>query len=1191
MRARTRMVLGARRRFPFLLVALASLACAPAASAAVLNPVVGSPFATGASADPFSVAFSPSGALLASANDADGTVSVLSVSASGELTAVGSPSATGVSPVSVSFNASGDLLAVSNYFDSTVSVFSVAAGGALAEVPGSPFPTGANPWSLAFSATGDLLATSNFSDDTVSVFSVSAAGALTPVPGSPFPTGSGPTSVAFSPGGLLAVANFVDSTVSLSTMSAAGVPTAVSGSPFATGAGPFSLAFSSTGGRLATANSTDGTLSMFSTAGDVLTASPGSPFTTGGSPAAVAFRPGGGLIASGDSGNGTLSVFFLSPGGGVTTAPGSPLSIGSTRFSSAFDPSGGLLATPSHDAGTGAGSVAMFSVDVSDGTPPVVNCGSASSDWLAANASIACTASDAQSDLANPSQASLTLTTSVAAGAEDANASTNSVTVCDTAANCSTAGPVAGNKIDRRGPVVSCGSASAQWLAANASIACTASDAGSGLATASQASLTLTTSVAAGAEDANASTNSVEVCDAVGNCSTAGPIAGNKIDRRGPVVSCGSASAQWLAANASIDCTASDAGSGLATASQASLTLTTSVAAGAEDATASTNSVEVCDAAGNCSTAGPIAGNKIDRRAPVVSCGSASAAWLATNVSIACTASDTGSGLATASQASFDLTTSVAAGAENANASTNSVDVCDAAGNCATAGPVTGNKIDRRGPVVNCGSASAQVLGTNASIPCTATDAGSGLGTASQSSFSLTTTVAPGTVDLDASTNSVTVCDVLGNCSTAGPIAGNKIDRRGPVVTCGAASPAWLATNASIACTASAGAGLANPAQASFSLVTNVAAGVEDATASTNSVTVCDTLGACVTAGPIAGNKIDRRAPVVSCGSASLAWLATNVSIACTSTDSGSGLATASQASFSLATNVAAGAESANASTNSVNVCDAAGNCSTAGPIVGNKIDRRGPVVSCGAASAAWRATNASIACTASDSGSGLATPAQSSLNLVTNVAAGAENANASTNSVQVCDAAGNCSTAGPIAGNKIDRRGPVVACGTASTQWLAANASIRCTTSDAGSGLATPAQASLTLVTNVAAGAESANASTGSASVCDVAGNCSTAGPIAGNKIDRKAPTVSITSPRNGASFSSISTTLNPPRASYACADSGSGVAACTGTKANGAALDAGLLALGRHTFTVTARDRAGNTATATSTYTIRLL
>ena len=56
------------------------------------TPVAGSPFATGVG--PASVAFSPSGELLATANSTDGTVSVFSVAADGALTAVGTPVST-----------------------------------------------------------------------------------------------------------------------------------------------------------------------------------------------------------------------------------------------------------------------------------------------------------------------------------------------------------------------------------------------------------------------------------------------------------------------------------------------------------------------------------------------------------------------------------------------------------------------------------------------------------------------------------------------------------------------------------------------------------------------------------------------------------------------------------------------------------------------------------------------------------------------------------------------------------------------------------------------------------------------------------------------------------------------------------------------------------------------------------------
>jgi hypothetical protein len=69
-------------------------------------------------------------------------------------------------------------------------------------------------------------------------------------------------------------------------------------------------------------------------------------------------------------------------------------------------------------------------------------------------------------------------------------------------------------------------------------------------------------------------------------------------------------------------------------------------------------------------------------------------------------------------------------------------------------------------------------------------------------------------------------------------------------------------------------------------------------------------------------------------------------------------------------------------------------------------------------------------------------------------------------------------------------------------------NTTIACTASDTESGLANPADASFALTTAVAAGEETADALTDSRQICDVAGNCATAGPIGGNKIDLKAPT-----------------------------------------------------------------------------------
>jgi hypothetical protein len=107
------------------LVGAAVLLVAPDAVAAPLfSPVSGSPFGTAST--PLSVAFSPGGGLLATANLA-GSVSEFSVDAStGALTPVaGSPFGAGSGTNAVSYGPGGNLLATADYWDDTVSMFAV----------------------------------------------------------------------------------------------------------------------------------------------------------------------------------------------------------------------------------------------------------------------------------------------------------------------------------------------------------------------------------------------------------------------------------------------------------------------------------------------------------------------------------------------------------------------------------------------------------------------------------------------------------------------------------------------------------------------------------------------------------------------------------------------------------------------------------------------------------------------------------------------------------------------------------------------------------------------------------------------------------------------------------------------------------------------------------------------------------
>ena len=80
----------------------------------------------------------------------------------------------------------------------------------------------------------------------------------------------------------------------------------------------------------------------------------------------------------------------------------------------------------------------------------------------------------------------------------------------------------------------------------------------------------------------------------------------------------------------------------------------------------------------------------------------------------------------------------------------------------------------------------------------------------------------------------------------------------------------------------------------------------------------------------------------------------------------------------------------------------------------------------------------------------------------------------------------------------------------------------------------------------------------------------------------DRIAPAIRLGTPADGARF----VRGQPISADYGCTDGASAIARCAGPVAPGALIDTGTV--GPKTFTVTAADAAGNTATATAAYTV---
>jgi YVTN family beta-propeller protein len=198
---------------------------------------------------------------------------------------------------------------------------------------------------------------------------------------------------------------------------------------------------------------------------------------------------------------------------------------------------------------------------------------------------------------------------------------------------------------------------------------------------------------------------------------------------------------------------------------------------------------------------------------------------------------------------------------------------------------------------------------------------------------------------------------------------------------------------------------------------------------------------------------------------------------------------------------------------------------------------------------------------------------------------ASTEGSSVSYTSAQSCDAAGNCASGSYTV--SLDETPPTANCAGADGAWHASDVSIACTAGDGLSGLASGGDSSFSLSTNVAAGTETANASTGSHVVCDVAGNCVTAGPVAGNKIDKKPPQITLTTPAVG----SVYVYRQPVAAAFTCPDGGSGTGApgfCTGSPLVGG--NVATTTPGAQTFTVTSRDAVGNTATPVShAYSVR--
>jgi len=148
---------------------------------------------------PHGIAIDPSGQFVYVATSSGQAVAAFRINANGTLTVIGYINSNGFAEA-VAVHPNGQFVYVSNRNSpGTVVVFSInPATGALTQV-GSPVATGHFPGPLAINTAGTLLYVTNLESDSVSTFIIESGGATLTPESADRPTGNGPEGIALTP--------------------------------------------------------------------------------------------------------------------------------------------------------------------------------------------------------------------------------------------------------------------------------------------------------------------------------------------------------------------------------------------------------------------------------------------------------------------------------------------------------------------------------------------------------------------------------------------------------------------------------------------------------------------------------------------------------------------------------------------------------------------------------------------------------------------------------------------------------------------------------------------------------------------------------------------------------------------------------------------------------------------------------
>lgn len=406
-----------------------------------------------------------------------------------------------------------------------------------------------------------------------------------------------------------------------------------------------------------------------------------------------------------------------------------------------------------------------------------------------------------------------------------------------------------------------------------------------------------------------------------------------------------------------------------------------------------------------------------------------------------------------------------------------------------------------------------------------------------------------------------------GGLSASASATYSIIDSGSPALTCIVPpQDVWYSGNQSVSCTANdAGSGLANPADASFSLSTDVSQNSHDAAASSGSKQVCDNAGNCLTAGPYT-YMIDRAAPTISStrtftsdGSSYPGnWTRNKVTVTFFCNDNG-GSGGSDIIALESETPVNTNGEAFNGTITSAGTCvDPVGNEGPHGTSDLVQVDKKDPVVSpADIADTAWRNTALSHEFESFDADSGLADPADASFTLEVSgdsTRDGDGNPVPTAASRTVEDTVGNKTTR--ILSALIDTAPPVISAHATTADgndymtgvWTNQTVTVHFYCADALSGIQGDCPDDVVISENTEQGGQSV-----SASVDDLAGNSAASNEIV-VRVDKTSPVISASATSADGTAYSGAWVRESVTVHFVCSDTLSGLAtACPSSVTTG--------------------------------------